>query len=253
MGGTLFGKSLAKTYPEFRMKFAGTAFTLAEILIVLGIIGLIADMTIPTLLTRTQEKIVVTQLKKAHSTFENALRMAIAENGSPENWNLIDNQSGEGAVNMLNMLAPILNITKKCDLEAGCFPDVNYKSLEGQSILNLNEDQGRAKAQLADGTIFATLTNSADCSVEQHGVKLCGVIYIDINGFKPPNQWGKDFFQLNVTKTGIIPSGAPVFPNEFNNYCLSGGYSCAAWVIYNENMDYLHCNDLSWGGRTSCK
>ena len=26
-----------------------------------------------------------------------------------------------------------------------------------------------------------------------------------------------------------------------------------AGVIYNGNMDYLHCNDLSWHGKTKCK
>ena len=30
-------------------------------------------------------------------------------------------------------------------------------------------------------------------------------------------------------------------------------YSCTAWVLYNENMDYLHCDDLSWTGKTKCK
>ena len=31
------------------------------------------------------------------------------------------------------------------------------------------------------------------------------------------------------------------------------GRSCTAWVLYNENMDYLHCSDLSWDGKHSCK
>lgn len=30
-------------------------------------------------------------------------------------------------------------------------------------------------------------------------------------------------------------------------------FNCAAWVLYNENMDYLHCDDLSWGKKTRCK
>ena len=37
--------------------------------------------------------------------------------------------------------------------------------------------------------------------------------------------------------------------NEGSSY---NGYGCAAWVIYNKNMDYLHCNDLSWEGKHKC-
>lgn len=60
-----------------------------------------------------------------------------------------------------------------------------------------------------------------------------------------------------------MPDGMPdEVRNEsmtFETYCnLSkpdklNGYGCAAWVIYNENMDYLHCNDLSWDGKKKCK
>lgn len=32
---------------------------------------------------------------------------------------------------------------------------------------------------------------------------------------------------------------------------ITGG-GCTAWVIFNENMDYLHCDDLSWNGKTKC-
>lgn len=48
-------------------------------------------------------------------------------------------------------------------------------------------------------------------------------------------------------------------PLSFEKYCnLSkpgnlNGYGCAALVIYNENMDYLYCDDLSWNGKKQCK
>lgn len=46
--------------------------------------------------------------------------------------------------------------------------------------------------------------------------------------------------------------------NSFENSCnintksKLNGYGCTAWVIYNENMDYLRCNDLSWNGKIKC-
>ena len=90
---------------------------------------------------------------------------------------------------------------------------------------------------------------------------ICGNIKVDIDG-KHNGQYtfGKDFFIFDITPNGIIPSGMQsdtVFP--FTRYCnmsqttSANGRSCTAWVIYNENMDYLHCNDLSWSGKKTCK
>lgn len=47
---------------------------------------------------------------------------------------------------------------------------------------------------------------------------------------------------------------------NFESYCNPdsqnrlNGYGCTAWVIYNENMDYLHCRSkLQWSGAKKCK
>ena len=83
-------------------------------------------------------------------------------------------------------------------------------------------------------------------------------MHVDINGAKPPNQFGRDMFIFHISKEGVIPTGTQ-FVNvpayTFENSCkMSGnGTSCSAWVILNENMDYLRCNDLSWDGKTKCK
>ena len=69
-------------------------------------------------------------------------------------------------------------------------------------------------------------------------------------------------FAFKLTRVGIYPHGGPdevsnihKFPQacDRNSTGRNSGYACAAWVIYNENMDYLHCDDLSWGGKHKCK
>ena len=66
--------------PEgFKKKKA--AFTLAEVLITLGIIGVVAAMTLPTVITNVQKKVVENQLKVFNTTINNAFRMAQAEHG----------------------------------------------------------------------------------------------------------------------------------------------------------------------------
>lgn len=82
------------------------------------------------------------------------------------------------------------------------------------------------------------------------------MIWVDVNGNKAPNQVGVDAFRFYIAKKGIIPAGTPDdSDNLFEDTCnLNGqGDGCAAWVIFNGNMDYRHCNGLSWGGKTKCK
>ncbi len=56
------------------MKFY--AFTLAEVLITLGIIGIVAAMTLPTIIQKQQEKVLINQLKVANSTISNMQLLA---------------------------------------------------------------------------------------------------------------------------------------------------------------------------------
>ena len=58
------------------------AFTLAEVLITLGIIGIVAAMTIPSLMTKYRKSIVETRLKDSYSIFANAIRLAESEYGT---------------------------------------------------------------------------------------------------------------------------------------------------------------------------
>ena len=66
-----------------------SAFTLAEILITIGIIGVVAAMTLPTLIGNYQKKQVISQLKKAFSEYAQAMQMAQVENGTLDTWALM--------------------------------------------------------------------------------------------------------------------------------------------------------------------
>ena len=63
-------------------------FTLAEVLITLGIIGVVAAMTMPTLIQKNNEKATVTKLKKIMNVMNSAITMSINENGPIDSWNL---------------------------------------------------------------------------------------------------------------------------------------------------------------------
>ena len=62
------------------------AFTLAEVLITLGIIGVVAAITLPTLITNYQKHVVETKLAKFNSTMNQAMRLSMVDNGDPDSW-----------------------------------------------------------------------------------------------------------------------------------------------------------------------
>ena len=63
------------------MKLKYNAFTLAEVLITLAIIGVVTAITIPTVVTNYRKEVYVTQLKKAYTTVVQSFRMAMARDG----------------------------------------------------------------------------------------------------------------------------------------------------------------------------
>jgi hypothetical protein len=103
------------------------------------------------------------------------------------------------------------------------------------------------------------LARSANCTDNRGDTEtlsnICGGIVVDINGSKAPNKNGQDVFYFIVSKDRIIPCGTKdEITRGFDNNCkLKPELGCTAWVIYNENMDYLHCGaNLSWDGPTKC-
>lgn len=62
-------------------RFTKTAFSLAEVLITLGIIGVVASLTIPSLIQSYKKQVVETRLAKFYSVINQAIRLSDMENG----------------------------------------------------------------------------------------------------------------------------------------------------------------------------
>lgn len=256
------------------------AFTLAEVLITIGIIGVVAAMTIPNLIRKNQEQNAVVQLKKTYTTLSNAFNRAVADNGAPIGWGLTSTTNYDPviAVKMMGYLTPYMNVAKDCGSDGtiiGCFPDGTYKYRSGDynsawvSWININTNSGGqfARVRLADGSGLTTQYPEANvnCSYKFGTTpalqNVCGYIYVDIDGPKGQSQAGVDLFMFYLTNNGIVPAGTSqeindgltYFGKTFTGTCLNArGWGCTAWVIYNQNMDYNKCSTLDWSGSTSC-
>ncbi len=226
--------------------FPKSAFTLAEVLITLAIIGVVAAMTIPTLISNYQEKVTVTQLKKMYYTLSNAYRMHIAENGAIQaDW------TAEGAKKLFDAFQPHLRISKECGVShEGCIINESYDRLHAERVdLNYGVVDTYYKARLSDGASIIFRGGDTRFGAD-------GYIFYDINAQAGPNRWGDDMFEFVIKGEKLIPSGYPDDTENFDDHCAgadASGYGCAAWVIQKGNMDYIKCpGELTWSDK-GCK
>ena len=115
------------------MKKFFNAFTLAEILITLVIIGIIAAVTVPSLINKTQNQEYVSKLKKAYSTLSQATNLIIAEEGTP---NASKGGWADNSRNIYEMYKKYLINAKDCGRENGCFEqhsNAYYRYLNGDN------------------------------------------------------------------------------------------------------------------------
>ena len=124
------------------------AFTLTEVLVTLGIIGVVAALTIPTLIKNHQRQVHVIQLKKVYSELSQALKESMVKKRA-----LTLNEArtfDSGAESFFNTY---FAKSKICSGSAGCLAD-NYKKLDGSpSTVELNSSSGFKCATLADGAV----------------------------------------------------------------------------------------------------
>lgn len=231
------------------------AFTLAEVLITLGIIGVAAAMTMPSLIAEHKEKSTIARLKKVYSVLDNAYMLARNENMDVSSWFGEDNIKVNSKI-FFNNIKPYLKIIKDCGFEEGCLTDGSVKTLDGRDYNEYNKNRQEYRFVLADGTQVMIMLNIYDNS----DINNFGNIKVDIDGYRGGYTFGKDVFIFDIKTTGIYPAGMKDDPNyQFKDFCNkskstdANGRACTAWVIFNENMDYLHCNDLDWSTKIKCK
>jgi len=222
---------------------------LAEVLITLAIIGIVAAITIPSIVANHQKRTLETQFAKAYRTVSQAVNLAVAEHGGIGSWAWKEEWSNEDMDNFVTTyLAPHLNIVKFCPADGsvqGCFADVMYKRVSGADFRNISREYVKPKATLADGMSVMFHVNSSNTASTSYGLSIA----IDTNGANKPNRLGYDFFEFHLyPQTGeFLPAGIYNF-NSYNEETKSftrmtqeelyancnpqgGGAHCAARVI----------------------
>ena len=233
------------------------AFTLAEVLITLGIIGVVAALTLPTIITKYQKQETATKLKKVYTILQQAVRAAEVDNEALKYWEFRDGNNFFDTYmkSHLRVLTDYKNTRFPTEYAPQCL-NLNKTNCLGYGELR---DANTRKVILSDGTLLSFQV----CPL-QGGQKIGVIIVTDINGFKKPNRYGRDLFLLTIQpEFGVVPYGAGYItnsvywndPNSLDRNKLlandhvdmcnknKGGGFCAA-VIYMDNWEIK--DDYPW-------
>ena len=255
------GRELSALVPQYLSNFSDTvfsrftshfslkrkaAFTLAEVLITLGIIGIVASMTLPSLIQSYKERVTVTKVQKAYSILNQAFKRISEEYGEPQNWPDVQN----GAPNCNSCALAHKNLYSKYIIgknHNGARGNTNdpIKTLNG-GIFTWN--RYNPSITTSDGIVyqFSHFRNCGGYWLTTGNLSACemgGDVSIDINGYdKGPNQLGKDVFAFVTAQNGVYPAGLPGSYTAGDCKLSGRGFSCTEYILREKNMKYLKEN-----------
>lgn len=193
-----------------KLYFIQNAFTLAEVLITLGIIGIIAAMTLPTVINKVNEFILKQQFKKVYNILQNGQMRIYADTESYYNCYYIKDTvkvTIRDCRAMGEHLKKLLNPISICEDNAyskGCIP--KYKGIDTVQLENNPDADIESTLRNCPGFTEESILNQDETWVLKDGTiigwykynnsKYGPLIYVDINGNKRPNKWGYDIFPM---------------------------------------------------------
>lgn len=159
------------------------AFTLAEVLITLGIVGVVSAMTIPTLVQNYQNRELEAKAKKTYSTLAQAFEELMRKNNAV-------------TLSDTNFISDPYTALRSVLTVANTGSPQGY-GIEGNDELTIDQD---VQITFADGTYVTFSTPTVNNVGSQ--------IIVDTNGEKRPNRFGRDVLVFYVMRNGDIVSGS---------------------------------------------
>lgn len=193
-------------------------FTLAEILITLGIIGIVAALTLPALIQKQQKLETTARLKKFYSTMQQAILYSENDNGEMKNW--VVDSSGETS-----------NVDR-AEKYYHTYFDNNYFK-----ILKAEQRNVTGQSRLAFGLTFA------DGSILYLWNGTCVDLIFDTNGDKKPNLDGKDIFKFLHCKNRrlepyFVNRGKPNSREQALDNCKQYPTDCTPLLMIYDNWEF---------------
>ena len=200
-------------------------FTLAEVLITIGIIGVVSILVISPLVNNYKKSVTINGLKKMYNTFTNVLQKAEVDNGSISEWKF----SSSDEFSRKYMEPYFEGVTKNVKYDM-------YNPAKGK-IINVGA-QGPAHICIKNGMCYWMYTHDIDKFINNTGGYF--LIFADMNGKKGPNMLNKDIFTFSILLSDkkITPNGMGSSRSSLLGRCTKNnsdtfhtGKSCAALII----------------------
>ena len=215
-------------------------FTLAEVLITLAIIGVVAALTIPTVIAKYNQHAQYTAFMKMYNTITNVLSLVEGEEGKPNVWNYDYHVEAQVIQFLKSHIYSHFKISKICESStADCFSPYEIKGLNGSEMGSSDEVfMGNGLTVILDDGSFLMVV-----PIEHDAV----IFLFDTNGTKGPNLIGRDIFELMYISDGNGKWGFDFSDNSHlsTSYCdpnsSSGageGGGCAAKLLQEGKMNY---------------
>lgn len=222
------------------MKIAKNGFTLAEVLITLGIIGVVAALTIPTLMQNIQDKELYTATQKTFSVLSNVTQRIVYENSGT----LWDNSSSDTTVlskSITDEYAKYLSYVQEDTSDK--IQTNGWYGYKSNKIVSTPVST-RYSLVLKDGMYLRFLATQNCISPLSTGIgNVCGSIIVDVNGNKSPNMWGRDVQAFDVIKDNngnykLLPCGPDVSGHNCssNSQDITTSQGCTEYVINNQPL-----------------
>lgn len=193
------------------------AFTLAETLVVIGVIGIVATLVIPNLKDSSDEQVYVAKAKKAYAELETAYGRAILKYQDVPSW--------KGTIGK--------KVEQYLDAETTC--TATESNCTGSILKDGTAMSFYYTAATDNTTAFYTIT-------------------IDVDGsHKGYNSYGTDLFYASIPIGNELE--APSLRPYYNGYGSTSGspdatYNSLNWIIKNGNQEYNNCSSVTWANPT---
>lgn len=225
------------------------AFTLAEVLITIGIIGVVAAMTIPNLLTKMDRDKKIATVRKAQSILSQAIKLSTIDNEDYEAWDT----SLPPREYLDKYYTPYMKVIAYCDTYAKC----NYKNATPWSRYNGSNSYtgfnaySRIPIFTLDGILYSISQTGGSNDQDDNGIYDFNYIgsngvFIDVNGPKKPNRFGNDVFMLVRNQDGsVMPLGYNLPDSKINQDCSKQG-KCLYCAEKLRRNGWKSTNDYPW-------
>ena len=182
------------------------AFTLAEVLITLGIIGVVAALTLPSVVQNYQKRSLEVATQKFYSVMLQAIKQYMADEGVDDlrQSSLLAGDDDSVEVVTAQNDEFFKKYLKAQICEDGCFAD-NYKTQTGETSYAVGKSTDydiKGRYLLPDGMVVDT-DNAPVIGFSDTP----GGLYVDVNGLKGPNKIGYDLWSMSIFYDGTIDEG----------------------------------------------